>query len=103
MADEDTQPGGKTLAKLHQLQQPENLHAVLKRDIHDDCLACRLTGAGAFVGLGAYSYFTGQKNLRLQEQAILRSSSRFGMKSRQAGIRTIAASFVIMGFWRLVN
>jgi len=61
------------------------------------------TGASAFIGLGAYSYFSGKHQLRLQQTAILKSKSRFGLQSRQAGITTIAAAFVGMGIWRLLN
>ena len=60
-------------------------------------------GATAFIGLGAYSYFSGSHQLQKQQAAILKSKSRFGMKSRHAGIVSIAAAFVGMGFWRLVN
>ena len=61
------------------------------------------SGASAFIGLGAYSYFSGKHQLRLQQTAILKSKSRFGIPSRQAGIATIAATFVGMGIWRLIN
>lgn len=60
-------------------------------------------GASAFTGLGVYSYFSGKHQLRLQQAAILKSKSRFGIQSRQAGITTIAAAFVGMGLWRLIN
>ncbi len=60
-------------------------------------------GASAFMGLGFYSYFSGRHQLQQQQNAILKSGSRFGMKTRQAGITTIAAALVGMGFWRLVN
>lgn len=112
---------------LHQLQQPEKLKTVLEEDSPDDCLSCKLlgspppslmedaafkvalltktynTGASAFIGLGTYSYFSGKHQLRLQQTAILKSKSRFGIQSRQAGITTIAAALVGMGFWRLLN
>lgn len=60
-------------------------------------------GACAFIGLGTYSYFSGKHQLRQQQTAILKSKSRFGIRSRQAGITTIAAAFVGMGLWRLIN
>ena len=55
------------------------------------------------MGLGAYSYFSGHHQLRAQEAKILRSKSIFGMKSRQAGITSIALGLAGMGVWRLVN
>ncbi|KAA6414603.1 MAG: exosome complex protein [Lasallia pustulata] len=96
-------PGEAPNPTLYQLQQPEKLRNVLAQDKPDDCLSCRLTGATALIALGAYSYFSGSHQLQKQQAAILKSKSRFGMKSRQAGIVGIAAAFVGMGFWRLVN
>ena len=61
------------------------------------------SGASAFIGLGAYSYFSGKHQLRQQQTAILKSKSRFGIRSRQAGISTIAATLAGMGVWRLLN
>ena len=61
------------------------------------------TGATAFAGLGAYTYFSSRNQLRLREAAILKSGSRFGIRSRQAGAAGIALAFVGMGLWRLVN
>lgn len=60
-------------------------------------------GAAAFMGLGAYSYFSGHSQLKAQQAKILQSKSIFGMKSRQAGITTIALTLGGMGLWRLVN
>lgn len=60
-------------------------------------------GATAFIGLGTYSYFSGHAQLKANEAQILKSKSLFGMKSRQAGISTIALTLVGMGIWRLVN
>lgn len=62
-----------------------------------------ILGAAAFMGLGAYSYFSGHKQLQQQRAAILKSGSMFGMKSRQAGITGIAFTLGAIGFWRLVN
>ena len=62
-----------------------------------------MAGATAFIGLGAYSYFSGKRQLQLREAAIKKSGSRFGMGSRRAGITGIALTFVGMGIWRLVN
>jgi hypothetical protein len=60
-------------------------------------------GATAFIGLGAYSYFSGHSQLKAQSAKIAQSKSLFGMKSRQAGITGIALTLAGMGFWRLVN
>ncbi|RFU29908.1 hypothetical protein B7463_g6426, partial [Scytalidium lignicola] len=88
---------------VRELERPERLQDVLQQDRAEDCLPCRVMGASAFVGLGAYSYFSGHAQLRAQEAQILRSKSLVGMKSRQAGITTIALTLVGMGVWRLVN
>ncbi|ATZ49421.1 hypothetical protein BCIN_04g05730 [Botrytis cinerea B05.10] len=88
------------------LDRQERLTDVLKRDEaqwKDDCLPCRLTGSFAFIGLGVYSYFSGQSQLKAQEAKILKSKSMFGMKSRQTGITGIALTLVGMGLWRLKN
>ena len=116
----DSLPSGQ--ATLYQLQQPEKLHNVLEQDNPEDCLLCRLTGAqcipiraslftvanyqlgaAAFIGLGGYSYLSGQNQLQMQKATIQKSGSRFGMKSRQAGLTGIAMTFVGMGLWRLIN
>lgn len=88
---------------LTQLDQPEQLSAALARDKKDNCLSCRVTGAAAFIGLGAYSYFSGHAQLRQQEAKILKSGKRLGMKSRQMGITGIAMSLVGLGLYRFVN
>ncbi|RKF74311.1 hypothetical protein GcC1_085007 [Golovinomyces cichoracearum] len=86
------------------LDRPLALDDVLKEDQKSsDCLPCKIMGASAFFGLSAYSYFSGKAQLRIQKDKILQSGSRFGMKSRQAGITTIAMTLFGMGFWRLVN
>ncbi|KAI1006104.1 hypothetical protein K3495_g2118 [Podosphaera aphanis] len=92
--------GSDTTSKLDRVVP---LDEILKADQVEDCVLCKLTGATAFFGLGAYSYFSGHAQLRAQEATILKSASRFGMKSRQAGITTIALSLAGLGFWRLVN
>ncbi|KAJ5217148.1 hypothetical protein N7468_010156 [Penicillium chermesinum] len=68
-----------------------------------DCTACRLTGSAAFVGLGVYSYYTGMRNLRKQEQVIMNSTTKYKMGSRKLGIATISASLVGVGVYRLFN
>ncbi len=92
-------------ATLYELQQPEKLQNVLagEKKIDDDCLACRLTGAAAFGGLGVYSYFSGHGQLLAQRQRILKSGSRFGMRSRQAGVTFTSLVLVGLGLYRLVN
>ncbi|KAH8821061.1 hypothetical protein F5884DRAFT_72683 [Xylogone sp. PMI_703] len=88
---------------VRELERPERLQDVLKQDRTEDCLPCRVMGASAFIGLGAYSYFSGHSQLKAQETQILKSKSLFGMRSRQAGITSIALTLVGMGVWRLVN
>jgi len=88
---------------IGELERPEPLHDVLKKDVTEDCLPCRIMGASAFIGLGAYSYFSGHAQLKAAEAQISKSKSLFGMKSRQAGITSIALTLVGMGVWRLVN
>jgi len=60
-----------------------------------------VTGGGAFLGLGAYSYYTGHRQLQLQQAAILKSKSMFGMRSRQMGITGISLALAWMGIWRI--
>lgn len=59
------------------------------------------TGGGAFLGLGAYSYFSGMSQLEQQRAAILKSKSMFGMRSRRFGITGISLALAWMGLWRL--
>ncbi|KZF19060.1 hypothetical protein L228DRAFT_251622 [Xylona heveae TC161] len=92
-----------SIPTLYQLEQPEKLEKVLEQDKPEDCLPCKVIGSGAFIGLGAYSYFSGQSQLRKQQAAIVKSGSMFGMRSRQAGITTIATVLVGMGVWRLTH
>jgi len=91
------------LPPLSQLNQPEPLSSTLSRDKLEDCLPCRVTGAAAFIGLGAYSYFSGHAQLRQQEGKILKSGTILGMRSRQMGITGIAMSLVGLGLYRLIN
>lgn len=99
----DAQKARPSKADLIHLDRPEKLDNVLKEDTFDDCLSCKLIGATTLIGLGAYSYFSGKHHLQIREAAIMQSRSRFGMKSRQTGVTTIAISFVGMGLWRLLN
>ncbi|KAL2001734.1 hypothetical protein VTN02DRAFT_1346 [Thermoascus thermophilus] len=83
--------------------QPQDVKQVLAKEGYDDCLACRVTGSAAFIGLGVYSYITGMKNLRKQEQIIMQSPTKYKMGSRRLGIATISAALVGMGLWRAFN
>lgn len=61
------------------------------------------TGTGAFVGLAAYSYFSGMSQLEKQQAKIIQSGSMFGMRSRKAGIAGISLGLLWMGIWRAVK
>ncbi|OCK75670.1 hypothetical protein K432DRAFT_361684 [Lepidopterella palustris CBS 459.81] len=96
----------KATPTAYTLQEPEppTLNQSLAEDkAQIDCLPCRVVGAGAFIGLGVYSYFSGHYQLRQQQKAIIMSKSIFGMKLRQAGITGIAATLVGLGIYRFVN
>ncbi|KAI0114470.1 hypothetical protein GGR51DRAFT_556332 [Nemania sp. FL0031] len=73
------------------LDKPENLDGLLKQD----------RGGGAFIGLAAYSYFSGNAQLERQRAAILASKSMFGMRSRRFGIATTSLGLAWLGIWRL--
>ncbi|KAN0080590.1 hypothetical protein V8E54_003794 [Elaphomyces granulatus] len=83
--------------------QLEDVQKVVNNEQFDDCMACRITGSAAFIGLGVYSYHTGMQNLRKQEKAIMQGPSRYKMGSRQLGILSISATLVGMGLWRAFN
>ncbi|PYI12266.1 hypothetical protein BO78DRAFT_392133 [Aspergillus sclerotiicarbonarius CBS 121057] len=83
--------------------QPKDAKRALAEDAYDDCLSCRVTGSAAFIGLGVYSYYSGMKNLKMQEKAIMQSATKYKMASRQLGIATISATLVGMGLWRAFN
>ena len=94
----------KSDTTLTHLQQPEKLDDVLtqQRD-HYDCLPCRLMGSAAFTGLGAYTWYSGRKQLQERELEILRSGSRFGLQARRASVLGMSAMLVAVGAYRLVN
>ncbi|KAK4042602.1 hypothetical protein C8A01DRAFT_13745 [Parachaetomium inaequale] len=92
-----------SLPSLHSLDQPEKLQDLLKEDRGDDCLPCKIVGGGAFLGLAAYSYISGQSQLEQQKAKILASGSRFGMRSRSLGITGISLGLAWLGLWRLVK
>ncbi|TLS28693.1 hypothetical protein PpBr36_01525 [Pyricularia pennisetigena] len=91
--------GGDRIPPLSTLDRPENYKDLLKDEV-DDCLGCRIIGSGAFVGLGAYSYFSGMAQLEKQKALILKSKSPFGMRSRKFGITGLSLTLVYMGIWR---
>ncbi|KXX74428.1 Uncharacterized protein tam6, mitochondrial [Madurella mycetomatis] len=92
---------GTDIPSLQSLEKPEKLQDLLKQDRGDDCLSCRIVGGGAFLGLAAYSYFSGQAQLQQQKAKILASSSRFGMRSRSWAITGISLGLAWLGIWRL--
>ncbi|KAI1118528.1 hypothetical protein F5Y14DRAFT_446890 [Nemania sp. NC0429] len=83
------------------LDKPEGLNDLLKEDRGEDCLGCRVVGGGAFLGLAAYSYFSGNSQLERQRATILASKSMFGMRSRKLGIATTSLGLAWLGIWRL--
>lgn len=59
------------------------------------------TGGTAFLGLAAYSYVSGNSQLRQQEAKILSSGSRFGMRSRRFGIAATSVGLAWLGIYRM--
>ncbi|MCJ1273938.1 hypothetical protein MMC21_001731 [Puttea exsequens] len=101
MSSSQAQPPSKIPnPQLRQLQQPEKLSEVLKDD-YDDCTACRLTGAAAFIGLGGYIFYSGQKEIAKNNKMIAKKGGN--LRLRLAGIGMLASSFVGMGLYRLAN
>ncbi|KAK4239938.1 hypothetical protein C8A03DRAFT_42480 [Achaetomium macrosporum] len=88
---------------LQALDRPEKLQDLLKEDRGDDCLPCKIVGGGAFLGLAAYSYISGQSQLEQQRAKILASGSRFGMRSRSLAITGISLGLAWLGIWRLAK
>ncbi|ERT01845.1 hypothetical protein SPBR_07990 [Sporothrix brasiliensis 5110] len=93
--------GSSNIPSVASLDRPEKYQDLLKEDRGEDCLPCRVVGGGAFLGLAAYSYISGTSQLQQQRQAILKSGSFFGMRSRQAGIAGISLGLAWAGLWRL--
>ncbi|KAI1495145.1 hypothetical protein F4809DRAFT_585576 [Biscogniauxia mediterranea] len=83
------------------LDKPEDLNGLLKQDRGEDCTPCRIVGGGAFLGLAAYSYLSGNWQLEQQRAKILASKSMFGMRSRKLGIAATSMGLAWMGIWRL--
>ncbi|KAL2017848.1 hypothetical protein VTK56DRAFT_1593 [Thermocarpiscus australiensis] len=93
----------KDIPPVQVLDKPEKLQDLLKQDRGDDCLPCKIVGGGAFLGLAAYSYFSGHAQLEKQRAKILASNSRFGMRSRSWGITGISLALAWLGIWRLAK
>ncbi|RPB27827.1 hypothetical protein L211DRAFT_802429 [Terfezia boudieri ATCC MYA-4762] len=77
---------------------------VQKDGRNKDCLGCRLIGSAAFIGLGAYTFISGQQQLRGQafKEALTRSGARFGPVARRAGIHGVSACLIGLGVYRLL-
>ncbi|KAL2051871.1 hypothetical protein ABVK25_007786 [Lepraria finkii] len=100
---QETPPSNAPNPRLISLQQPEKLSKILEED-KDDCLACRLTGAAAFIGLGGYIYYSGKTQLTARRNEIARKSGGMGgVRARMMGTGLLSLSFVGMGLYRLVN
>lgn len=103
---------------------PIPLAKILNEDKKEDCPSCRAVGSSyffpplhhivqselitfflgsaAFIGLGAYTFFSGRSQLRQREEAIMMAKTRWGIGARRLGIYGIAASLVGMGVYRAV-
>ncbi|KAK8018613.1 hypothetical protein PG991_007803 [Apiospora marii] len=92
---------GNNTPSVHALEKPEKLQDLLKADRGDDCTPCRVVGGGAFLGLSAYSYWSGMNQLERQQAKILASGSRFGMRSRKFGITATSVGLAWLGIWRM--
>lgn len=62
--------------------------------------ADRSIGATAFGTLGAYTYWSGHRELRTREQEILRSGSKLTMSARRLGITGLSGVLVGLGLYR---
>ncbi|EGO54494.1 hypothetical protein NEUTE1DRAFT_49651 [Neurospora tetrasperma FGSC 2508] len=90
-----------SIPPLHTLERPEKLQDILKQDRGDDCLPCRVIGGGAFLGLAAYSYYSGHSQLTKAQAEILASKSFFGMRSRRWAITGLSCGMAYLGLYRL--
>ena len=59
-----------------------------------------MIGASAFTALGAYTYWSGHRELRTREQEILRSGSKLTMAARRLGISGLSGMLIGLGLWR---
>ncbi|KAK4191101.1 hypothetical protein QBC35DRAFT_35471 [Podospora australis] len=89
------------MPKITTLDKPEKLEDLLRADRGDDCLPCRVVGGGAFLGLAAYSYLSGQSQLEKQQAVIMAKNPFFGMRSRRMGITGISLGLAWLGLYRL--
>ncbi|KAI2624849.1 hypothetical protein GGR54DRAFT_537935 [Hypoxylon sp. NC1633] len=94
---------GDKLPSAATLDKPESLKDLLKQDRGDDCTPCRVVGGGAFLGLAAWSYFSGQRELNKNRVQILASKSMFGMRSRRLGVAATSMGLAWLGIWRLFS
>ncbi|KAI1396961.1 hypothetical protein F4819DRAFT_499857 [Hypoxylon fuscum] len=92
---------GDKVPTVGTLDKPEDLKDLLKQDRGEDCLPCRVVGGGAFLGLAAYSYFSGTRQLERNQAQILASKSMFGIRSRRFGIAATSMGLAWLGIWRL--
>ncbi|KAI4863074.1 hypothetical protein F4820DRAFT_428241 [Hypoxylon rubiginosum] len=92
--------GGK-VPTVGSLDKPEDLKELLKQDRGDDCTPCRVIGGGAFLGLAAYSYLSGQRELEKNRAQIIAKKAMFGMRSRRFGIAATSMGLAWLGIWRL--
>ncbi|KAI1344705.1 hypothetical protein F5Y15DRAFT_410405 [Xylariaceae sp. FL0016] len=83
------------------LDKPESLDELLKQDRGDDCLPCRVVGGSAFLGLAAYTFYSGNSQLEQQRAKILASKSMFGLRSRKVGIAGLSMGVAWLGVWRI--
>jgi hypothetical protein len=60
-------------------------------------------GSSAFIGLGAYTFISGRRTLKENQQKILRSGSVFGIKSRQTALAGTSVMLLGLGIYRLAN
>ena len=60
-------------------------------------------GASAFIGLGAYVFYSGKQALKERGHIIASQKGMGGVKWRLRGIALLSTSFVGMGVYRLVN
>ena len=115
-------PNNSTNSKVSpeavRLDKPEKLDALLKDDRYD-CFACRLTGldrtlnvgklcslstgAGAFIGAGAYVYISGRNGLKDREKEIMKRSRYIGMRGRLTSLTILSSTLVGLGLYRLIN
>ena len=66
-------------------------------------LTSHLLGGGAFLGLAAYMYISGQSQLEARRAEILKMNTRFGLRSRSLGITGLSVALAWVGLWRLVK